>query len=163
MTAARRGTELDDLDKPFGPTTANFTFDRDARLFARNRSLLHELAQECRIVPLAPDQLYQAEVPLDAVVRRGKLRVSEFLPDGREVTRAVLQTGAVFRTRPAASAEATSPPAERERGSADSGPPASPPESAHSEPAIHYDLADIVLTSLGEAELWLLAAGTLTR
>jgi hypothetical protein len=93
-------TELQDLDRPFTPSGATFSFERDARLFARDRALLHELGRESRTITLAADELLHPPVPVDGAVRRGKLRVSEFLADGREVTRAVLQAGAVFRTRP---------------------------------------------------------------
>ena len=65
------------------------------------------------------------------IVRLGKLRVTQFLPDGREVTRAVLQAGALLTAAEIAAREA--------------------------DPAADvYHLADMVLMALGEVELWAL-------
>jgi hypothetical protein len=133
------GTEREDLERDIELPDGLFTFVRDARLFARNHARLQRLEAQHRSVPLAPDQIFHPAIPVDAVVRKGKLRVSELLPDGREVTRAVLQAGAIFRTRPCE------------------------PVATPMEPASPYHLADIVLTSLGEGELWLLAAGVLDQ
>ena len=131
---AHEGTELSDLagEEPT-PPTAYLTFVRDARLFARDRSLHHRFGAEREVVILAPDELFRPPLPADVAVRLGKLRVSEFLPDGREVTRVVLQAGAILRTRSAKD------DAQREG----------------------YDLARIVLMALDQAELWLLPAESL--
>ena len=59
----------------------------------------------------------------------------EFLPDGREITRAVLQAGSLLVTAV---------------GNADADPEADV-----------YVLRDCVLMALGEAELWLLPSGVL--
>ena len=71
-------------------------------------------------------------------MRRGNLRVTELLDDGREVTRAVLQAGAVSRIREDAAALA--------------GDDAATPL---------YSLARTVLMALGETELWQLPSGVL--
>ena len=71
-------------------------------------------------------------------MRRGKLRVTQFMPDGREVTRAVLQAAAVLMTRPA--------------------------EVKAAEPATdRYLVDDLVLMAMGEVELWALPAGALEQ
>jgi len=134
------GTELDDLAEEPGPPTAFFSFQRDARVFSGDRSWVDRSRERRQTVSLAPDEIFHAPVPAEVVVRLGKLRVSEFLADGREVTQAVLQAGALFRTRPAAAGENAEP--------------ASP------VPERELDLANVVLMSLGEAELWVFPAGT---
>jgi hypothetical protein len=151
-------TELDDLGQPARQPTVLFFFDRDARFFSQERDQVKTLTKTRQVFSLAPDQLFHAPVPLDAVVRLGKMRVSEFLPDGREVTRAILQAGAVFRTRPVTTLLES-------QTSSIKGPI---PESEITATGLgvrpeanSYDLADIVLTSLGEGELWLLPAGIL--
>jgi hypothetical protein len=143
MSERQRGrTELDDLDRPLSSPEVWFSFVRDARLFTADQNLLRELERERRVVSLVHTQLFHPPAAIDAVVRRGKLRVSEFLPDGREVTRAVLQNGAVFRTRPVGFT--------------------APGEDAGGAGAANRsDLADTVLTALGETELWILPPGSL--
>ena len=119
-------------------TGATFTFSRHDRLFATRRSLVRQLAEIRRAVPMISDELFHPEVSSDVVVRRGNLRVSHFLPDGREVTLAVLQAGNSFRVRAAGGRSA----------------------SAGSD---LYNLANIVLMALGEAELWVVPAGALDQ
>ena len=85
------------------------------------------------MLPLAPDQLLHAAMPAGYLVRRGRLRVTQLLPDGREITRAVLQAGAGLETRA--------------DGVAD-------PQSDA------YPLADVILAALGETELWQVPAGS---
>jgi len=131
----RRRTELDDLDRPAGPPAAWFAFARDARLFARRAVDPRRLEEERATVELLPNELFQPPVPADVAVRLGRIRVSEFLPDGREITRAVLQAGALFRTRPWPG----------------------PPQPA----APGFDLAYVVLMALDDAELWVLPPGAL--
>lgn len=109
---------------------------RDAHLFATRPGLMERMEKERRLLPLAGDQLLHPEIPTDYIVRRGKLRVNQFLPDGREITRAVLQAGAVLRTR------------DEESGAAD---PA----------ADRYLVGDLVLAALGEVEIWALPDGAL--
>lgn len=140
----RHRTELDELDAPCWPASARFVFARDARLFTRPRTVIARLEARRRVLPLAPSQLLHPPVPVDGVVRLGQLRVSEFLPDGREVCRAVLQAGAWFRTQ-----------AWAEAGETEAGEAATGPETA--------DLADIVLMAMAEAEVWLLPSGLLAE
>lgn len=109
---------------------------REAHLFARRPGLMEKLAAERETISMAADQLLHPAVPRDHIVRRGKLRVTQFLPDGREITRAVLQAGAVMLTRPGAERMAD-PAADR------------------------YLISDLVLMALGEVELWALPASAL--
>jgi hypothetical protein len=104
---------------------------RDAHLFASRPDLAAEFERKRTRILLAPDQLLHAEAEMAYLVRLGRLRVSEFLPDGREITRAVLQAGAMFRTR-------------------------APGATAPDPEADVYDLDHIVLMALGEIELWAL-------
>ncbi len=127
------------------PDAARLSFDRDARIFAARRDLVARLRAQGEEWPLVADELLHPPVPCDLVVRRGNLRLSELLADGREVTRAVLQTGAVCRVR----AATTAGPGDRERGHGE----------ATGTPL--YSLASLVLMALGEAVLWLLPAGAL--
>ena len=102
---------------------------RDTHLFAKRPDLAERLEKSRERVLLAPDQLMHAVPDHTYLVRLGRLRVSEFMDDGREVTRAVLQAGAMFRTSAAGISE---------------------PDAG----ADIYDLAHIVLMALGEVELW---------
>lgn len=107
------------------------TIAREAHFFSSRPQLAEKLAETRRRILLAPDQLLHPEVPLIYIVRRGKLRVTQFLPKGAEVTRAVLQAGALLT------------PGEITQGEAD---PA----------ADVYYLSEMVLMALGEVELWAL-------
>jgi hypothetical protein len=129
---------MTETDRP----DAFFTVHRDVRLFARRLDLVRRVEPQRDLVPLAPDQLFHPVVPCDGAVRLGNLRVSEFLDDGSEVTRAVLQAGAVFVTRPAPAASADG-------------------RAAPALPAGTFALANTVLMALGETELWILPAGRL--
>lgn len=106
---------------------------RDAHLFARRPDLAARLALDRRTLPLAPDELLHAISPAGYLVRRGRLRVTQLLPDGREITRAVLQAGSGLETIAAG-----------------------PDDPRHDI----YPLADVILTALGEAELWQVPAGS---
>jgi hypothetical protein len=106
---------------------------RDAHLFAHQPELAARLALDRRVLPMAPDELLHATTPAGYLVRRGRLRVTQLLPDGREITRAVLQAGAGLETR--------------EGGATD----------PHRDT---YPLADIILAALGETELWQVPAGS---
>jgi len=131
-------TELDDLGQPLDLPAGVISFDRNARLFATNKPLADQLKAQHEAVHLIPDELLHPTPPCDLVIRHGNLRVSELLADGREVTRAVLQTGAVCRVRPeddSISGEASDSPL--------------------------YTLGHTVLMALGETEVWRLPAGTL--
>ena len=108
----------------------------DTHLFSDNSRQMEKLEHKRRVIRLIPGQLFHPTEPAEFIVRLGKLRVSRFLPDGREVTLAVLQAGPEFRTF------ATGPEGD--------------------DPAADiYDLADIVLMALGEGELWALPPGNL--
>ena len=111
---------------------------RDTRLFATRPDLMERLEKQRELIHLAADQLLHAEAPRDHIVRRGKLRVTQFLPDGREVSRAVLQAGAVLLTR-RQDDQAADPVADR------------------------YLVEDLVVMALGEVELWALPAGALEQ
>ncbi len=110
---------------------AHLTLVRDARLFMRRPELRVELADTTHTQDLTQFELLHPPCPADYVVRLGRLRVTEFLPDGREVTRAVLQSGSCFTTREAA----------------DDG------DST-------YPLDRTTVMALGDAEVWRLPAGT---
>jgi hypothetical protein len=71
---------------------AVFLLRRDAHLFSHQPGIAERLAGVRSALPLAPDELVHPDVPADYLVRLGKLRLSQLLPDGREVTRAVLTT-----------------------------------------------------------------------
>lgn len=116
--------------------TFSISLLRDTNLFSNRPQDVENVERKRQSIQLVPDQLFHPEGAAEFIVRLGKLRVSQFLADGREVTRAVLQAGSAFRIR------------ETDSGSVD---PA----------ADIYDLADIVLMALGEGELWALPAGTL--
>jgi len=117
-------------------STTTVVLHRDTHLFAKRPDLVGKLEKQRDRILLAPDQLLHAEPDSAYLVRLGRLRVSEFLADGREVTRAVLQAGAMFRTDLAVSGA---------------------PDPA----ADIYDLAHIVVMALGDVELWALAAADL--
>ncbi|HOX24635.1 MAG TPA: hypothetical protein PLL30_02600 [Candidatus Krumholzibacteria bacterium] len=130
--------ELDDLSRPLELPQGTVAFDRDARFFVTHRQRADRLREECRVVRLVPDELLHPAPPCDFVLRRGNLRVSELLADGREVARAVLQAGAVCQVREGAPA-----------GVGDDG--GSP----------LYSLGNTVFMALGETEIWYLPAGSL--
>lgn len=104
------------------------TLHRRRNVFTERADLRERLEQDHSAVLLAPDQILHAASPATYVVRLGKLRVSEFLPDGREITRAVLQAGSLL-------------------GTALDGPRPAPAADV-------YDLGECVLMALGETELW---------
>ena len=112
------------------------SFLRDPHLFSERSGLMDRLAQDHQRILLTADQLLHPDTPSEFVVRLGQLRVSQFLPDGREVTRAVLQAGTCLQV--------FAPPPEGEKPGDDI-----------------YRLNDIVLMALGEVELWRLPPGSL--
>jgi hypothetical protein len=118
------------------PGIVSISLLRDTNLFSNRPQDMEDVEQKRQSIHLIPDQLFHPDGIAEYIVRLGKLRVSQFLPDGREITRAVLQAGSAFQIRKA------NPGAD--------------------DPAADiYDLADIVLMALGEGELWALPAGTL--
>ncbi len=112
---------------------ATLTLHRGANVFAERQDLRAKLEKDRQVVRLAPDQILHPVVPSTYLVRLGNLRVSELLPDGREITRAVLQAGALF---------------ELEANARD----AAPADDV-------YILSDLILMALGESKLWLLPHG----
>ena len=134
-------TEPDDLARLPALPAGMLTFDREARLLASRRDLLARLRLHMRSVRLIADELLHPAGPCDLIVRRGNLRLSELLDDGREVTRAVLQAGAACRVRDDMAAVAAA-------DGEDSSPPV-------------YSVARMVMMALGETELWVLPAGAL--
>ena len=113
------------------PERKTLTIKREAHLFAARPQLAGKLEQIRKRLLLAPDQLLHPEVGVAYIVRLGKLRVTQFLPDGSEVTRAVLQAGSLLTTAKSAAGEA--------------------------DPAADvYHLSEMVLMALGEVELWAL-------
>jgi hypothetical protein len=109
-------------------TATTLALHRRANVFAERQDLRAKLEKDHVAVHLAPDQLLHPEAPAAYVVRLGKLHVSEFQADGREITRAVLQAGAAFTLAV---------------GGRDADPAADV-----------YILDDLVLMALGAAELW---------
>jgi hypothetical protein len=115
------------------------TIRREAHLFSSRPQLAEKLEHIRQRILLAPDQLLHPEVPLTYIVRLGKLRVTQFLPDGAEVTRAVLQAGAFLTTGKI-----------------------SPEEAADPSAGVYY-LSEMVLMALGEVELWALPTAALDK
>ncbi len=109
---------------------------RNAHLFATRPGLMEKMADRRKLILLASDQLFHPDTACDLIVRQGKLRVSEFMADGREVARAVLQAGAVLLTRTV-------------------------PEKAADPAADRYLSDDLVLMALGKVELWAVPVGDL--
>lgn len=109
------------------------TLIRDARLFMRQPNLLEDLQGVRRPLLLAPSQLAELDAPADWVLRLGRMRMSEFLTDGRELCRAVLQAGSCMTTR-----------LENE-----------------ADPPLSLDMSRTVLMALGDAELWRLPPGSI--
>jgi len=106
---------------------------RNAHLFSQQPELAARLALDRRVLPMAPDELLHAVTPAGYLVRRGRLRVTQLLPDGREITRAVLQAGAGLETR----------------------------ENGGNDPLNDtYPLADVILAAIGETELWQVPVGS---
>lgn len=108
---------------------ATLIFGRNDHFFGDNAGMVEELQQRREMVVMASDQLLHPQVPRYYIVRKGKVRISQFLDDGREITRSVLQAGSLFRTQRA--------------------------EDTRDKPAADiYSLSSIVIMALGEAELW---------
>ncbi len=108
---------------------------RGARLFARQSFPSERPPAGAAALRLASSQLFPAEREGAVVVRRGRLRVTEFLPDGREICRAVLQSGSYLLVS------------------------AAPPVDDDGRGIL--SLERCVLMALGETELWLLPPGAL--
>lgn len=111
-------------------------FRRRTEIFTRQSDRVEGLARKSLVIQLAPDQIFHLETNREYLVRRGKLRVSQFLDDGREVTRAVLQAGSILMVTPTG-------------------------DHGDNPAADLYNLPDMVLMALGESELWSLPPGSL--
>jgi hypothetical protein len=120
------------------PSRPGLTIQRGAHFFSNRPELAEKLEKTRRRILLAPDQLLHPEVSVAYIVRLGKLRVTQFLPAGTEVTRAVLQAGALLTV-----AEIS-------------------PEQADPAADVYY-LSDMVLMALGEVELWALPTEALDQ
>ncbi|MCK9995253.1 MAG: hypothetical protein KAH56_03120 [Candidatus Krumholzibacteria bacterium] len=114
------------------------TLRREAHFFSARPLLAEKLERTRKRILLAPDQLLHPEVPMAYIVRLGKLRVTQFLPAGPEVTRAVLQAGTLLMTENISNGEAD-------------------------PTADVYHLSEMVLMALGEVELWALPTMTLEQ
>lgn len=112
------------------------TLHRNAQLFTKEPGLATSLEKIRQVLFLAPDQLLHPEADREYVVRLGKLQVSQFMADGREVTRAVLQAGSILTVREGL-------------------------EHGDNPASDVYNLPDMILMALGETELWSLPAGNL--
>ena len=110
-------------------TRPGLTIHRGARFFSTRPELAEKLEKTRRRLLLAPDQLLHPEVSVAYIVRLGKLRVTQFLPANSEVTRAVLQAGALMTVADIS------------------------PEQANPGADVYY-LSEMVLMALGEVELW---------
>ncbi len=137
--------EADDRPDAAPPAATEVVLGRVARLFSGRPGLIERLGREAAAEQLADKQIFRPGGLGDVVVRLGRLRVSEFLPDGREVCRAVLQSGSYLEIRPAA-----------ETDSGDAGSAAAGRRNA-------YPMTGVVLMALGRTELWILPPGTLRR
>ncbi len=92
--------------------------------------------REATVIQLTADQLLHPERPGDYLLRLGRLRVSGLLPDGRELTLAVLHAGeAIIAT-------------------AD--------DSREANPAHYlYRMDHTIMMALDETEVWVLPGGAL--
>ena len=114
-----------------GAPVLSLTIRRDAHLFASQPQQVEKLKPASRRILLAPDQLLHPEPGTTYVVRLGNLRVTQFLPRGAEVTRAVLQAGALLSVGKI------------------------PDGGADPSDDVYY-LSEMVLMALGEVKLWAL-------
>jgi len=114
------------------------TIRRDAHLFTSRTQLVEKLRSSSRPILLAPDQLLHPEPSTAYIVRLGKLRVTQFLPKGAEVTRAVLQAGSLLRAEYI-------------------------PQGEADPSADVYNLSEMVLMALGQVKLWVLPTAALEQ
>jgi len=112
---------------------------RDARVFTAGTDRIREMENQSTVHRLLAGQELELESACDLVVRQGNVRLCEYLPDGREVTRAVLQTGMVCHLRPGG-----------------------PTVRSDADGSSLYSLEATSLVSLGASEVWQLPAGALT-
>lgn len=113
-----------------------------SHLFGRRPELMDALADDAAVQRLTANQLVDLDPVADWVVRRGRLRLAEFLADGREMAHGVLESGSCFVTR------------------------GDRPADGDDEPGLAgAPLARdrVTLMALGETELWRLAPGALGR
>ncbi len=117
------------MNTPMNPKRAALIFGRDDHFFVDNAGRVEELESRRGLLILGPDQVLHPLIPRHYIVRKGKVRISQFLDDGREITRAVLQAGSVFST------QETDHPGDK---------PA----------ADLYNLSRMVIMAVAETELW---------
>ncbi len=86
------------MSVPSKQKSSTLIFGRADHFFVDNAGRIRELESRRELLVLAPDQILHPQVPRHYIVRKGKVRISQFLDDGREITRAVLQAGSVFFT-----------------------------------------------------------------
>ena len=129
-------SDLTAQNRPDSATSDLLRLERDSHFFATLDLRVEKLREQSRVHELVADQLLRPEVPGAYVLRRGKLRVTEFLPDGREVTRAVLLAGSTWTTWTGAA-------------------------SGEDPSGDVYSLARLVLMALGHVEIWQLPPDTL--
>ena len=93
--------------------------------------------RNAKVLSLLANQLLHPEQPGGYLVRSGRLRVSQLLDDGREITRAVLHGGSAFAVLDGQSGDA--------------------------DPVLDiYPLERLILMALSETGIWLLPPDTLT-
>ncbi len=80
------------------PTT-HLALHGEAHLFGRRPTLMDDLHPEATVLHLCANELVDLDPVADWVVRLGRIRLAEFLDDGRELTRGVLEAGSCFITR----------------------------------------------------------------
>ncbi len=104
-------------------------FQRSDLFFVNNAAKMESLKTHSRKIDLTSDQILHPDTPQHYIVRKGKIRISQFLDDDREITRTILQAGSVFSTFNK--------------------------EDIGDKPAADiYSLPGIVVMSLTETELW---------
>lgn len=127
------------MNQDDGPARADLVAVAAAsHLFGRRPELMDALADAAALQRLTSNQLVDLDPVADWVVRRGRLRLAEFLDDGREMAHGVLEAGSCFvtRARHDPDPDVATAPLPRDRAT---------------------------LMALGETELWRLEAGALGR
>ena len=80
-------------------STTQVALHGEAHLFGRRPDLMETLHQDTTVLHLCANELVDLDPVADWVVRLGRIRLAEFLDDGRELTRGVLEAGSCFITR----------------------------------------------------------------
>ena len=108
--------------------------DRNARIFTAGPERTRDLAAQATVHRLMAGQVFTPDTPCDLVMRQGSLRIRETLPDGRQVTRAVLQTGMLCALRTPTAAD-----------------------EALADHALKLERCGLI--ALGDSEVWVLPSG----